>query len=614
MNSWISMAVKIELMPSYIKGDSKFKEFQKKIIDFGKNDKEVAILNAPTGAGKTYAFKEIDLDGFLILLLPNNLLSYEVYNNFSQDIRAAILNSSSLNEYIKNKKDEGFKDITKDKAINYIASGKKVIITNPEIFYYIILNRYKNGGHGDSLTDFIIDGLRMVIIDEVHIYSRDQTKILFAILKLLNRNIKKLFSSATIPESTKNLIYKLFDNKSIEYIDVDREYEKNNDNVILQGPISVVIPEESEASEYLKNNSKIIENDNWFIICDSIRNINKVYEQLKTSGIKLTDIELVSAYHDPEYAGYKKMYQYAPRIIIGSNIIEQGINPPDKYNNFIIEPGIDIKNFMQRFGRIGRGKENKSRAIITFKSGIVNSELYEKIHNFDDFIKEIEKKLPEKEDISKPGYVGVYAALISDNFSFDLKRLIDENILKEEEGSEFSKWFFRTKKTLSYLKKIEGDKETFNEFRKEIIDLENIMEWWREYYNSIMEFIPDSQKIEGFDITDSHRFSYDYIWVIKNKNIIEDKDGIIIVSDFKERPNYDFEVEVYGIPFEKRRLPYKEVSPFKARRLILNHAENELQSDYYVDSQVKGFLEGLKDIMRATADYERLFLRVNTND
>ncbi len=608
------MVIKIKLRPSYIKSGQKLKEFQNKIIDFGKSDKEVAILNAPTGAGKTYAFKEIELNGFILLLLPNNLLSNEVYNNFSSDTNVGLINSSSLNEYILNKKNEGFYNITKDRAINYIANGKKVIISNPEIFYYIILNKYKNGGHGDSLTDFIINGLKMVIIDEVHIYTRDQTKILFSILKLLNKNIKKLFSSATIPESTKELIYKLFDKNSIEFIDVEREYKRSNDNIILQGPVSVLIPDESETSEYIKNNAENMKSGYWFIICDSIRNIDKVNNQLIKSGIKSGDIEIISAYHDPEYTGYKKIYDNGARIIIGSNIIEQGINPPMKYNNFIIEPGMDIKNFIQRFGRIGRNREEESNAIIVFKSEIGKSKLYENIDNFGNFIEEIEKKLPEKDDILKAEYIGVYAALISDNFSFDLSRLIKENILSEEAGTEFSKWFFRTKITLSKLKDLQKDRKLFNNIRSKIRDLKNIMDWWNEYYNSIMEFIPDSIKVEGIDITDKHRFSYDYIWIRKNKNIVENKDCLLIVSDFKEKSYYDFDVSVEGIPFEKFKLPYKDVSPYKARSLILKRLKDEFDSYYDLDGNAKALIEGLKDIVYATADYERLFLGIDPDD
>ena len=601
------MTVNIHIQPSYIKGGIQLKEFQEKMRDFGNSSMEIAILNAPTGAGKTYGFKEITVNGFILLLLPNNLLSIEVYKDFNKDTEVGLVNSQTLFEYISNKKSEHFSNLTKDTAINAMLSGKKIIITNPEIFYYIMLNRYKTGRSGDSLTDFIIDGLKMVIIDEVHIYSRDQTKILLSMLKLLRKDVKKLFSSATIPATIDKLIHQLFDEKSIVKIDVKRESIKTEGNVLLQGPINVIIPDQLDTAEFIKFHSGEMEKGFWFVICDSIRNIQTVYNQLLLNpNINPNDIELISAYHDSEYTAYKNIYEDGARIIIGSNIIEQGINPPKKYNNFIIEPGLDIKNFIQRFGRIGRNCEDLSKVVIIFKSKISDFKVLMEENNFENFIEIVEKKLPETTSVLKPGYIGVYAAIISENFSFDLNRSINYNIISEDEGTEFSKWYFRAKKTLSAIKKIEKDNQLFKEFRKEIRDLRSIIKWWHGYHNSILQFIPESLKIKGIDITDRHTFSYDAIWIRKNKNVVKNDHGFLIVSGFNERPNYNFHVYVKGMPVDPIESSYKDVTQYKARSEILERLKEYFDFSGDLDGDKRALIEGLRDIVIATADYERL--------
>ncbi len=598
------MSIKIELKPTYIDRD-----FQNKMVNFANSNKRVAILNAPTGSGKTYGFKKMILkNGFILILLPNNLLSQEVYYNFKEDIDVDILNSSSINNIIRYYKNKGYENFNKDDAIKNIITGKKIIISNPEIFYYIILNKYKNGGKSDSITDFIINGLKMIIIDEVHIYSRDQISILLAILKLINPNLKIMFSSATIPEYFKQLIKNLFGESDIELIKVERYYESNEKNELLQGPISISIPEELDTSDFIKNNISLLKDGNWFIIADSIRNIDSIFNILK-SNISSEQIALIDAFHDPEYKSYIDIFNKGPRIVIGSNIIEQGINPPKKFNNFIIEPGLDIKNFIQRFGRIGRNSDNTSNLIIVFKSSIANKEALVNINKFDDFIYFVSKKLPEKEEVLNPKYIGVYAALIANKFSFNLNRVARENILKTDKSIDFSKSFSDTENTLRIIKEINGDKDKFNRMRNDI-DLKNIIKWWDKYYQTIFRFIPEAKDGKGIDITNNEEFSYDSIWIHKNKNIISEENGFYIVNGYNNAPYWDFCVNVSGIPIDDLNKKYGDVSPYKARKLILKAMDQSFDINTGYDEEARRLIEGIKEIIRATADYERLTITI----
>lgn len=602
--------INFTICESYIKNSGELKEFQISMRDFANGDKEIGVLSAPTGAGKTYGFKTMIQDErFIIILLPNNLLAHEVCEDFLKSgISTVLLNSEKVTEKVEEMVRKGF-EATRDKAILSMITNKKIVVTNPELFYYIILNKYKLNPKTDSLSDFIVAGLKMIVIDEVHIYSRDQINILLGIMKLFHKEIKILFSSATIPGFFDVAIKKLFGEENIREITVDREYVKNSSNSILQGKINVFIPNFNSTASFIEENHNIMNTGYWFIIADSIRNMQSIYDVIKKH-YSPNEIGLISAYHDPEYTTYHKIFEDEKyRIVIGSNIVEQGINPPKYFSNFIVEPGMDIKNFIQRVGRIGRNSEKINNLYVIFKNKDVNVQSFYNGMTIEEFYKIMKNKLPESITGYRPGYIGIYSALIANKLSYNLKETITTNINIDRDGQGYTQSFNRATKTIGLINKIRNDKNLFYELKKDIRELKSILGWWDYYYDSIVNFIPVSEKFNGFDSMEKRKFSYDYIWILKNKNIEYKDNSIIIVKGFNEKVDYDFDVCVEGIPFNKRQVKYKDVAPYRARKLIIKKMEE--YSDFQ-DSKgnAKMISEGLKDIVIATSDYSRLKLEV----
>ncbi|ARD84825.1 CRISPR-associated helicase Cas3 [Ferroplasma acidiphilum] len=599
---------------SYLSSSGTLHPFQERMKEFAdySNKKRVALLSAPTGSGKTFGFKNMVVDGFIMILLPNNLLSEDVYQDFNNvPIGVSLLNAKSVNQLLDKHKKEGFQDITKDKVIEELLSGSKICISNPEFFYYLILNKYKYYKLNDSLTDLLKDGLRLIIVDEVHVYSRDQINIILAILKLINNNIKIMFSSATIPNYFKNLVGLLFDEKNVLEISAEREYKKSPDNSILQGQLNVTIPAIYNITDFIKDRIGLLKNGYWFIIADSIRNIQSIYNVLAASSINKDEIGMISAYHDSGYLLYKEIFKNRKlRIIIGSNIIEQGVNPPRYFNNYVIEPGIDIKNFIQRVGRIGRNSTDSSNLYIIFKNPIGNVNDIGKINTIDDLFDFAAKKLPPKNLKYSARYIGVYASLISQYFSYKLQIVINDNINKDRDGAGFFSQYYRTRNTLEFIKKMQSDTKLYYNAIREVPEIKKIISWWEQYYTSITSFIPDTRKVEGFDIEEKVKFQYDYIWARKNKIIINENNGVILVKGFNDRPDYDFNVSVSGLPFYSQSVPFRDVSPYKARGYIIDKMRQCIGDTTSDIAEYQSFIESLKDIIMATADYERLSMEV----
>ncbi len=599
---------------SYLSSNGTVRPFQEEMREFAdySNKKRVALLSAPTGSGKTFGFKNMVVNGFIMILLPNNLLSEEVYQDFNDAATGvSLLNAKSVNQLLAKHKNEGFQDISKDKVIEEILTGSKICITNPEFFYYLILNKYKFYQLNDSLTDLLKDGLRLIIVDEIHVYSRDQINIILAILKLINNNIKIMFSSATIPDYFKNLVGLLFDEKNVMEITAERQYKKSPDNSILQGQLNVTIPSIYKITEFIKDRIDLLKNGYWFIIADSIRNIQGIYNVLAASSINKDEIGMISAYHDSGYLLYKEIFKNRKlRIIIGSNIIEQGVNPPQYFNNYIIEPGIDIKNFIQRVGRIGRNSIDTSNLYIIFKNPMGNIDNISRINTINDLFDFAAKKLPPKHLKYSPNYIGVYASLIAQYFSYKLQIVINDNLNKDRDGVGFFSYYYRTRNALEFIQKIQGDKKSYYNAIREVPQIKKIIQWWDEYYKTITSFIPDSRKIIGFDIEEKLKFQYDYIWARKNKIIINENNGIILAQGFNDKPDYDFNVYVSGLPFDSQCVPFRDVSPYNARTYIINKMRKYIGDITSDIAEYQSFIESMKAIITATADYERLSMEV----
>lgn len=602
--------VEFKLKHSFIKGSEYSREFQTEMIEFMNSKDQAAILNAPTGSGKTYGFKNMinNKDSIMLILLPNNLLSEEVYNNFKEDDDVSLVNSKTVNNKFEEMKKEGLEYVTKEKAINALIEYKKILISNPEMFYYMMINKYMKSDRDDEISVFLRSGLRLIIIDEVHIYSRDQIYILLGFLKLINKNLKLLFSSATIPNSLKDLIEKTFD--GVRNINAVRVYKKNENNVILQGPINLKI-EFSEITEYIKDSISELKSGNWFIIADSIRNVINIYNEL-IKYIDKNEIAIITAYHDPSYDEYKKLFSdNSKRICIGSNIIEQGINPPKRFNNFIIEPGFDVKNFMQRAGRIGRNTNDESTLVV-----ILNEDF--NIHNIstiEDLYNLIEKIKPEKNNLYLPEYIGVYSAIIMQNLSRNFIKGVKNNIFNEKFNplEKYTGSFYRTAELFKKFDDIKSDRKKLRIIKSDVNEIEDIINWWYDIFiESFQSFLNNADKVKGKDINEKFNFEYDKIWINKNKKIISYVNNEIITNGLNLKPNYDFIINVKGMPFscDYYQFKFKDLNQYNARKKFINEGIECLDRYIINNDETKELMASLKDVIYATAGYERLIIDV----
>ncbi len=603
----------LNIKPSYIDNDpdTGFRQFQLDLKRTMEDPlKRIVILNAPTGSGKTFAFKEIKKKGKVMIVLPNNLLSEEVRNGINK--RACLLNKKNIEEHIEKVYKTQGKKCSKAEAIEQMAIENDYVVTNPTVFLFMLLNYYLQNEKDDMISRLMKHDLQTIIFDEFHIYTLDQLYKILAASVIIPKKVKIIFSSATVPNYFIGLCKKIFGDNSVEEINPRRSYEKSERNTILQGPIKMHIFNGS-AQKLLETNQNLLGSGKWVMILDSIRNIEEVGQVLRNR-MENNEFGLMAAYYDPNYDVYRstKEVNSQLRIVVSSNVIEQGINIDPSFSNFIIEPGVGSENLIQRIGRVGRGIEQESTVYLCIPNGINH---YDKnIENMDDLIKFLlSLNFPGKKREPYPFGVGVYTYLLLEKITFFASSIIEKNIINGY-NENLKAGYWCAKEVCETMNNEEG----IIKIRKNCFKgIKELKEWWDKYKETIFDFIPKvSNEVnvldESFDLNDGFlRTRYNEIWINKNKDILYRDCYNFIVGDFNQKVKYDFSVKVSNLPQGSRKLKYGHIE-FGAHGIIVEDVEKLLsESGCENNDKFREFVEDVRSCTKVTAGLERLILEVD---
>jgi CRISPR-associated helicase Cas3 len=604
-----------EIPPSYISSAGDLRQFQQDMVQFVEGGKKVSILSAPTGAGKTHGFRLMGKTGKTVLIVfPNNLLSYEAFQAFKklEDNSVALLNASSINNLMHEKKKLGFHDFTQRRAISSILENKKFIITNPTVFYNLLNNHYTAGSKQDMLSELMKDNISCIIFDEFHIYSRDQASMLLASTLMVRKDVKFMFSSATLPDYLSQILTQMYGEDQLYRISVNRISQKNSYSDLLQGRINVHIVR-GTAIDFIRKKPELFSTGKWFLILDSIKNMHDASHEL-AQHLDPSEIAVISAYHDPSYETYIKIREgiSAKRIILGSNIVEQGINPPYEYNNFLIEPGYTLESFIQRSGRIGRGSTTTSELYIAMPSQAGG--FPDQLETIDDLYRFISNFRFQHSPNPSIESLGTYLWFVLGRLTNYAREAVIENLEDRRINTKLLSACFSAKKVDSVLE----DRSWILENIRYVTELRDISNWWLDYRKTIYNFIPQQDEVDVFDTSEDfiehyNGFitKYSEIWIRKNKEIMNINDGLITVKDFLSKPDYDFDVYVSGLPFSSRvKMRYGDIY-FNARKEIISRFDLLYNRYFGLPDGVKDVLEALKRCVLATAGAERLKLELS---
>ena len=414
-NSFLEEALK-NLLIKWKKenNNTKWNELQKFALE-NKNENIIAI--AQTGMGKTEAgFLWMgNTKGFFVLPIRTAINAIydrarkNILNNDKIEEKIAILHSSSLEYYLRNISNDMSEN---EDILNYHTIGRQLsipinITTMDQIFDFV----FKYPSYELKLTTL---GFSKIVIDEIQAYSADLLAYLIYGLEKVNEQGGKIaILTATLPPFIKDLLKKNMDFKENENA-FTSDVIRHNLKVINERISSDDIYEKYNENKKLNKNNKVL------IVCNTIKEAQKIYNQLKG---KVDEKELNILHSkfirkerlekEEDIIEFGKTYDEEKNIDkksgiwISTSIVEASL---DIDFDYLFTELQDLNSLFQRLGRCNRkGKKDSKDYNCYVYTKIEESNLVDGKRGFIDrslfnlskeAIEDLDGQLSEKEKVS----------------------------------------------------------------------------------------------------------------------------------------------------------------------------------------------------------------------
>ncbi len=396
----------IVLEPSYLPFSEKtvdgkrLHQFQADIMNVMDGPEDCLIVEAPTGAGKTFSFFLPTLrdrgaklaDSKVLIIAPTNALVREIYDSIPDSVRGSIWTAMELGN-------PGRRNTDVTRSIE----GSDIIVSNPDIISLLVSGFYVRGnGVRSRQWSQVFRKTSVIVVDEYHSYSEEELSKILAFIVLGkgtgNSHLKYVFTSAT-PNSK---LEEMLDGLNITHrkISVKGSQPKQAPgDRLLRGKVTIHFTDEDilkSVDSAVPSAGKALFLANHVVTAERI--IERLYD-LHQYGIReITGFE-------NRNPNRKKPTGDEP-YTVATSAAELGLNMGVDIAH--IEPGRFMENFRQRYGRLARGKDG---IIYVHMDRISVDRIPEGIGNEDDLLLALEGIL-HKKDVYKTKTLGVMSAYL----------------------------------------------------------------------------------------------------------------------------------------------------------------------------------------------------------
>ena len=340
--------------PSYDFSFQKARAFQDDVLTWlHEGNEQVAVVNAPTGSGKTAAFSELcKVQNKTLLIYPTNSLLTQQETILEKEfgLNAGVLSGDTLTEHGYNRTEE---------LLQYATSPHlgDVILTNPDILQANLQDVYVDTA--GVATEFFnyFDG---IVYDEFHFYDEFEASGLLLQIKVITDRVpesKIILSSATPNKTLVETVEEILD------VDVAR-----------------IKSEYAEGGDFFRFDTEVMRRDE--SLWDSREEIVKILEEKSTELATGQEPRVALVFNSAYYSNrfYSYLSQEKPDLYEltekdnGYDTHQEEEIEPDKHPILITtkkgEVGLDYdirtlmmekpntaESFLQRFGRAGRKNE-----------------------------------------------------------------------------------------------------------------------------------------------------------------------------------------------------------------------------------------------------------------
>ncbi|EMA56571.1 type I-D CRISPR-associated helicase Cas3' [Halococcus thailandensis] len=330
--------------------------FQNRVAEWVHEDDEpVAVLRAPTGAGKTATFHElIDANDLTLLVYPTNALLKQQQRRFEEEgVSATALSGDTLEGHGRQRTENLLR------FVNKYAADHEVVVTNPDILQAVVQDLYQ----GRQAMEFF-DRFDAIVYDEFHFYGDLAASGLLLQTRIIadrNPTAQILLASATPNEAFVDFIQSNFGlpvrGISAEY-DVDED-QFRHDVMLHRHKEDRILDSREEVVERLRNAIDGVEPDETraVVMFNGVKDSNDFHKYLESEHPDLFDrTEKDNGFdtNDPE----ADLDEAEFSILNTTSKGEVGLDYDIRTLIMEMPHGpTQASDFLQRFGRAGRQAE-----------------------------------------------------------------------------------------------------------------------------------------------------------------------------------------------------------------------------------------------------------------
>ena len=357
--------------------------------------RRIRIVDAPTGAGKTYAFQQALRDDKRILfIVPTRRLAQNIAASLINDLintadwkpevaeRKVQIWSSDQTAILREQGVENIRGyrIRQLQALYGTRSGGEMIVAIPEVVSQLLHRRYLDKGQAGASVFDVLDDFDHIVFDEFHTIEARGFGLAGLFAKLASVPVEtggagygsaKVSLLSATPLDVKPVLLKL----GVPEVQIAELHEPiTQEGRLLHGDVQLVLESlpamPAVVQQHIERVSEeVVQNRQVVIIYNALadlkRDLATLVQQLTKAGIPAAKILVINSIDDSGDNSQSRYGFHVGRnqnpddfsVLIATASVEMGITFRAA-NLMLMEPGFAPMNFLQRYGRAARRGEN----------------------------------------------------------------------------------------------------------------------------------------------------------------------------------------------------------------------------------------------------------------
>ncbi len=374
-------------------------------------EKPIRIADAPTGAGKSFAFQKamIKQRHRILFIVPTKRLAQNLIRGLFDDLikpeseggagwdtqkahNKVSLWSSDATQKLRN---EGITKIGAHRirelfTLDETREGGEMIVAVPESVNNILLRRFPSSGQTDVGVFHVLNAFDHIVFDEFHTIQARGFGLAAIFAKLaaaLWQDGTKVRAKISFLSATPINIMPVLKHLEIEETLIEQLSEPvGNQGRFIHGDVQLHFANVDSLAELMRQYTDAMQaqaanNRQTVVIYNKLEDLQRQIPALEqavlAANIQPEDCLLINSIDDSK-ADLKQVGRFTVgrgqnpldfKVLLTTSSVEMGVT--FKADLLLMEPGFEPMNFLQRYGRVARG-EHQGQVIVRFDEGLAD--------------------------------------------------------------------------------------------------------------------------------------------------------------------------------------------------------------------------------------------------